>query len=138
VLVALLAAGCGRAVAVEPLPQDAGSAQRCADLVAAAPPELPAGRAWTVSPDPTTTAAWGSPAVVLRCGAAVPQPPPQAQLLAIDGVDWWIVQLTDGDRYTTVGRWPGVEVRVPGAYAPSAQVVAALTPAVAAGTRVQP
>lgn len=128
---ALLVAGCGRTVAVQPLPQSPASTAECGGLVDALPQVLPTGRRWTVAPDPATTAAWGSPAVVLRCGAAVPQPSPTDQLLTIDGVDWWVVPLSAGDRFTTVARTPAVEVLVPAQAGPGAQVVAALNPAVA-------
>jgi hypothetical protein len=132
---ALLITGCGRTVGVEPLPQSGSSAQQCAALVAELPAQSPAGRRWTVAPDPSSTAAWGSGPVVLRCGPQVPQPAPTDQLLAVDGVDWWVVPLSDGERFTTVGRTPGVEVRVPAsAGIPAAQFVAAINASVAAGT----
>jgi hypothetical protein len=71
------------------------------------------------SPDSSLTAAWGSPAVVLRCG--VPRPAalePTSQLVTIDGVDWFPEQLSDGYRFTSYGRVADVQVRVPGTYAP--------------------
>jgi hypothetical protein len=55
-----------------------------------------------------STAAWGDPAVVLRCGVEPPGPTTQPCLDA-GGVDW----VVDGTRFTTYGREPAVEVLLP-------------------------
>lgn len=64
---------------------------------------------------PTTsqsTAAWGDPPVVLRCGVEVAGPTTDT-CLDVDGVDW--VVAPDGRRFTTYGRSPAVEVTFPAA-----------------------
>jgi len=134
-VVALLVA-CGRTVAVDPLPIDnEETRQACAELIAGLPMEISAGRSWAVSPDPGSTIAWGSPAVLLQCGDQVPLPQATDQILQIDGMPWLITPLTQGEQYTTVGRAPGIVVTVPREYSPSAAVLVELQPSVVAGTR---
>lgn len=72
------------------------------------------------------TAAWGDPAVRLRCG--VPRPAvltpgnedynPTADAVDVNGVSWLLEKQDDGYRFTTTGRKTFVEVTVPGEYAP--------------------
>jgi hypothetical protein len=132
---AALVGGCGRTVTVSPLPIASPSvAAACAQVVAALPDALSVGRSWPVSPDPRSTAAWASPAVVLRCGSGVPGPDPTDQLLQVDGVPWVVTSLSDGEEYRTADREPGVIVTVPSDYAPTAAILAEVAPAVAAGT----
>lgn len=129
-LAALAVAGCGRTVAVEPLPMaEPGTATACATLVDRLPDRISVGRAWRVAPDPSSTAAWGSPPVVLRCGDSLPQPGPSDQLLSVNGTTWWVEQLSNGERYTSVDRTPGVIVSVPTVDRPSAEVLMELLPA---------
>jgi hypothetical protein len=133
--VVLLATGCGRSVAVDPLPiLSEASRAACAEVIAALPQEISAGRAWTVAPDPGSTSAWGSPAVVLQCGDEVPEPDPTDQLLDVDGTTWLVTTLTQGEQYSSVDRTPGIVVTVPQQYSPSAGVLVELLPAVVAGT----
>lgn len=128
--------GCGRSVTVEPLAITSDATRdACAALVADLPPELSMGRAWSVEPDPRSTAAWGSPPVVLRCGDDVPKAQPTDQLLDVDGVTWLVQPLTNGEQYTTVDRTPGVTVTVPSEYIPTAAVLTELVPTVAKRTR---
>ena len=67
---------------------------------------------------PTTVAgtlAWGEPGVLLRCGLP-PLGPTDRECLEIDGVPWVIAdpeQKHDPQVFTTFGRDPAVEVRVP-------------------------
>ena len=134
-LASLGLAGCGRTVAVQPLPIAAEQTRAaCEELIDALPASITAGRAGQVSPDPGSTSAWGTPAVVLRCGDQGRVPAPTDQLLSIDSVTWLVTPLTEGELYTVVDRSPAVEVSVPADYRPSAEVIAELNPAVAAGT----
>lgn len=135
VSLAILLSACGRSVGVDPLPIDGPQTRSaCAALVAALPQQISAGRIWRVEPDPSSASAWGSPAVVLRCGSSVPQPQPTDQLLTVDDLDWLVTTLSGGEEYTTTGRAPGVIVTVPADYRPTAQVLAELSPIVAAHT----
>ena len=69
-------------------------------------------------------AAWGDPAIVLRCGVGTPEDyEPTSQCQKVDGVDWFAPedQLDDQGAdvvMTTVGRKPNVEVNVPAEYRP--------------------
>lgn len=64
-------------------------------------------------PASVRVAAWGDPAVVLRCGVPRPrQLAPTSEVVEVNGVAWF---LEPGSAYvfTTVGRVANVEVRVP-------------------------
>ena len=62
--------------------------------------------------------AWGSPAIIARCGLA-PQPPSADQCIDVSGTDWVVQPLTDGTRLTSYGTDPAIEVLVPERYAPA-------------------
>ncbi len=67
-----------------------------------------------MTPASVRTAAWGSPAVVLRCGVWEPAGlGDTSQLIEVDGVDWFLVERPATYVFTTVGRRPFVQVRVP-------------------------
>jgi len=126
---ALLLAGCAGPVRVEPAAQ--GASLACRDVVSRLPGSLvdePRRGA-----EGAGVAAWGDPAIVLRCGTE-PLGPTTRECVTVDGVDW--VVLAQGDdgaaAFATYGRSPGVEVEVPGAYAPAPAVLPALAPAVSA------
>ncbi|MFW6694236.1 DUF3515 domain-containing protein [Streptomyces sp. MAR4 CNX-425] len=84
------------------------------------------------------TAAWGDPAVQLRCG--VPKPAvltpgsehynPYVQAAVVNGVDWVVAEADDGRRFVTSGRKAFVEVTVPSAYAPEVNPLTDLADAV--------
>lgn len=74
-------------------------------------------------------AAWGDPAVVLRCGVAVPSAP-TTQLLTIDGVDWIAEPSETGVTWTTTRRRVTVEVFVPKSYDSQGPLISDLAPAV--------
>jgi hypothetical protein len=60
------------------------------------------------------TAAWGDPALVLRCGVPTPGDlGPTSEILEIDGVEWFVVESRAGYTFTTVGRSANVELTVP-------------------------
>ncbi len=74
----------------------------------------------SVRPASRLTAAWGDPAVVLRCG--VPRPPgltPTSEVIEIRtgdagaGVSWWLRETRTAYHFTSVGRRAHVEVTVP-------------------------
>ena len=85
-----------------------------------------------------STAAWGDPPVLLRCGVEPPGPTTQG-CVSVNGVDW--VGPTDptaGGTWTTYGRIPAVEVVIPpdaGGDATLDVVLAQVSPAVAATER---
>lgn len=106
-------------VTVQPPTPTAAATSACQALHDALPASVDGAARRATSPASELTAAWGSPAVVLRCG--VPRPAalePTSQLVTINDVDWFPEQLSDGYRFTSYGRVADVEVRVPGRYAP--------------------
>lgn len=118
--VALVVAGCGASVVqVESPTPDGDIAQVCADLVDTLPAALEEGERRDVSPESDYVAAYGNPAVVLRCGVAEPaEYGPTAELVVVNGVEWLPVEQADGVAFYATGRVAWVRVDVPSAYAP--------------------
>jgi hypothetical protein len=103
--------GCSSGPSVTAAP-GAGTAA-CSSLLGRLPDRVadqPRGR----SPA-TGTAAWGDPAIVLRCGLT-PSGPTTIPCLTANGVDWLFQDGDAGLTLTTFGRTPAVEVRVPAKY----------------------
>jgi hypothetical protein len=82
-------------------------------------------------PNSDLTSAWGNPAITVRCGVQPPKVDPSAQIVSVDGVDWYPEKFSGGYRFTTVHRALFVEVNVPSAYAPEADALADISPSVA-------
>jgi hypothetical protein len=125
-------AGCARPVEVpEPTPGP-DVAALCASFTAALPESLPtAGDRREVTGGRELTAAYGNPAVGVRCG--VPEPEalsPTSTLVTIDSVDWFPEELTGGWRMTTVGLPAVIEISVPSAQGPAPSVAADLVPVI--------
>jgi hypothetical protein len=62
--------------------------------------------------DVTGAAAWGDPAIVLRCGVP-PTGPTTDPCLEANGLDWTFSQTKDTLRFVSFGRVPAIEVQVP-------------------------
>lgn len=62
--------------------------------------------------DVTGAAAWGDPAIVLRCGVP-PTGPTSNPCLEAGGLDWTFTETKDDFRFVTYGRNPAVEVTLP-------------------------
>lgn len=126
--------GCSRGLAVplpDPLPEGA-AAYACANLKSNLPDEVIGQTVTALDPRSSFTSAWGDPAIIVRCGVPTPAAlTPTSQLITIDGVDWLPEQLERGYLFTTVGRELNVEVSVPDAYAPEADALVDINPAVA-------
>ena len=135
----MLVAGCGGEgepdpVQVKPPTPEAAARQVCAQLVPTLPSRLDAAaRRVTLPPDPLTVA-WGDPPLVLRCGVERPAGlSPTSELLAVEGVEWFLVESDAGFTFTTVGRPASVELTVPStvdrteASAPLVDLAAAIT-----------
>ena len=86
----------------------------------------------TVSPDDALAAAWGDPAIVLRCGVHPPRSlKPTSRCDVINGVGWFSRRDPDnGWIFTTIGRASTVELRVPADYTPAADALVDLADAV--------
>ncbi len=123
----LVVAGCSPALPsiTVPLPPGAPS---CAALVKVLPRSLAKGVvSRVVTPAGTTTAAWGNPAVVLRCG--VPEGNPLDDPVELDGVRWLVHDDGAAHRWTTLDRAVPVEVVVPDSYDSQAELVIGLSAA---------
>ncbi|MEU6057538.1 DUF3515 domain-containing protein [Streptomyces sp. NPDC047097] len=117
-LAAYLLAG-GDDVEVDPPAPDATGERLCRDLHGALPATVAGLRQRATEPSSPYTAAWGDPAVVLRCGVARPpvMDDPRANGGEVNGVDWVLEKREDGRyRCTTSYRKAYVEVVIPAAY----------------------
>ena len=128
----VLTAGCSRAVGVpDPLPSGA-AAPACGALMADLPGTVLDQQRRRVEPG-GNAAAWGKPAIVLRCG--VPAPPgltPGSACLEVNGVGWYAEDAQGGKIFTTIGRPAFVELAVPQHYAPESGALVDLAAAVTA------
>ncbi|MGH3343379.1 MAG: DUF3515 domain-containing protein [Carbonactinosporaceae bacterium] len=117
-LTALPACAPGAVPVAVPRPSG-GPAQACRALHAALPPVVDSQDQRDTRPASRGTAAWGDPAIVLRCG--VPRPrglTRTSQLAVVNGVEWYTKRHAGGYRFTSTGRVARVQVTVPGVYAP--------------------
>ncbi|MFD0691219.1 DUF3515 domain-containing protein [Actinomadura fibrosa] len=128
----LLAAACGDTAVQVPVPRpDAATARLCEGL--RLPEKVHGQGARDTSPDSPLTAAWGSPAIALRCG--VPRPSalrPESQLVTINGIDWFGEPVARPVTWTAVARQAYVEVTVPVKYTPPGDVLIELGTAIRA------
>lgn len=116
----------------EPQEPAASAVSACTALAGELPETLFDQDRRQTSPTSTFTAAWGEPAIVLRCG--VPRPDAltaTSQLISVNDVDWFPEELTEGYAFTTYGREAFVEVTVPDDYAPEVGPVTELSGVVA-------
>ncbi|MDI5968458.1 DUF3515 domain-containing protein [Streptomyces sp. SL13] len=130
-------AACGSDRQQVAAPRPAGAAARdCLALHRVLPKSLHGLTRRTTSPSSDFTAAWGSPAIVLRCG--VPRPAlltpgsagydPNAEAADLGGVNWLPQTTHQVDvLMTTTGRQAYVEVTVPAQYTGKADSTDSLT-----------
>jgi hypothetical protein len=117
--VAAVAVVAARRVDVVPPTPPPAVAQACRALQPLLPADLDGQPRRATAPDSDLTAAWGDPAMVLRCGVPVPATLElTSELVTVDGVDWFPEPIGDGYVFTTTRRAASVELRVPAAYAP--------------------
>jgi hypothetical protein len=103
-----------------------GPGEGCRRLHHALPPAVDGRDSRDTEPASTRTAAWGDPPVVLRCGVRRPAGlTPTSEVIEVDGVAWFLAEREGAFVFTTVGRRPYVEVRVP-AETPREQATAPL------------
>jgi hypothetical protein len=128
---------CSSAVEVEPPAVDSTAvgdgttASICAELSSQLPDRVAGQQTRPTEPGSPLTAAWGTPAIILRCG--VPRPESlnrTSQLISVNDVDWFAEELTGGYVFTTYGREVFVEVTVPDDYAPEVGPVTEISAAV--------
>lgn len=120
---AISSTACSGAVSV-PDPAPTGqSEQVCAALMADLPITVLDGKRRKVEPG-RHSAAWGDPAITLRCG--VEKPPKLSAgspCYEVNGVGWFAEEASGGYLFTTIGRTAYVEVGVPSEYAPEANAL---------------
>ncbi|MGA8208948.1 MAG: DUF3515 domain-containing protein, partial [Nocardioidaceae bacterium] len=110
-------------------------ARACAALVAALPDRVADQDRREVRSEGGYVAAWGDPAIVLRCG--VPRPRGFDRFSGCqnaNGVDWFIPESQQSGhpvavRMTTVGRAQNVEVSIPEKFFPPVNTMVDLAPA---------
>lgn len=125
--------GCSGPVEVAATAPGTEATATCSRLLDALPDTVDDQSRRAVTPEDALAAAWGDPAIVLRCGVDRPDAmTPDAQLFEVDGLGWLPEQLTGGYVFTTSGRTVYVEVTVPDDYAPEVNAVVDLGGVVAA------
>jgi hypothetical protein len=114
-------AGCGPGRLDVDVPEPArDAATACAALDKALPRVLNGHDTRMTAPLSDYTAAWGDPAIVLRCGVGTPSElTPTSQLFTVNDVDWLPVESDREWTFTTTGRVAFVEVVVPKLYDPA-------------------
>ena len=120
-----------------PPPLSAGQQQACQQLISALPTDLGDLPARPVDSPSPYVAAWGEPAVTLRCGVA--RPPSfvaTADVQQINGVSWFAERRGPTTAWVVVDRPVYVEVLAPAAAASAP--VARLSTAVAAALKPRP
>ena len=120
-----------------PPPLSAGQQQACQELIAALPTDLGDLPARPVDSSSPYVAAWGEPAVTLRCGVA--RPPSfvaTADVQQINGVSWFAERRGSTTAWVVVDRPVYVEVLAPAAEASAP--VARLSTAVTAALKSRP
>lgn len=123
ILAASAYAGCGGVEITDPgLP--AGQEAACRALLEELPDDLGGLERTDVEPEDALGAAWGDPAVELRCVAEMPEGHTRiSDCTEVNGVGWYTPdsQLTDFGAdltMTTIGFEPIVELRIPADYRP--------------------
>ena len=133
-------AGCG-AVRLDDAHVSAADRRACKALVAATPHRVSEkSRRETTGGD--LGAAWGDPAIVLRCGVGTPDGyHPGDPCQRVNGVDWFapgnqIADQAEDVTLTTIGRKPNVEVDVPADYRPPTAAMVDLAGVIKKRTKV--
>ena len=102
----------------------AGDRDACRSLLDALPSSVADQPGREIDPEDGWGAAWGDPAIVLRCGVAPPEEfDAVSTCTTVEGIDWYVpnTEPEQGDlTMTVVNREPVVEVRLPAAHWPPA------------------
>jgi hypothetical protein len=120
---AISSTACSGAVSV-PDPAPTGQSERiCTALMADLPVTVLDEQRRNVEPG-RRSAAWGDPAITLRCGVEKPPKLTAASpCYEVNGVGWFAEEASGGYLFTTIGRTTFVEVGVPSEYAPEANAL---------------
>jgi Protein of unknown function (DUF3515) len=124
---------CNGGLAIEPPETIQKVEATCMELADSLPETVLGELTRETKPESDLTAAWGTPAIVLRCGVSPPSAAtPSAELVSIEGVDWFAEEVPEGYIFTSWGRLANVEVTVPDDYSPEADPLVELAPAIKA------
>ncbi|WP_432986682.1 DUF3515 domain-containing protein [Dactylosporangium sp. CA-233914] len=85
----------------------------CRALVARLPEELGGLRRRPVTAGGEQNAAYGDPAIVISCGVPSPAVPPEAQLLGLSNVCWFLEERSSESVWRTIDRQVPLRVVVP-------------------------
>lgn len=136
VCLGLLLASCGGPLEVD-APELTGTAARtCSELVDALPETVDDVERREVEPADAPVAAWGDPAIVLRCGVEMPAAFDDfSTCQETNGIGWFIPdeQMTGSPTeitMTTIGRDVNVEVALPVEHFPPANTMVDLSEAI--------
>jgi hypothetical protein len=138
--VLLACAGCTHDVDIQGTGATGPARATCESLVKALPSHVSDQRRRRTSGS-ALGAAWGDPAIVLRCGVGKPKDyDPLTGCQTADGLDWYVPQAGMNDQsvdvvMTTIGRDPAIEVTLPARYRPPVGAMVDLAAAVKAHTR---
>jgi hypothetical protein len=137
--VATLAAACGTPVVqVGDVPNpEAQDVSDCTALTAALPKKIGDKlEKRTVEPKSPLLAAWGKPAVVLRCGVGIPSTyRPATDLTIVNNIGWFGDDRPDDVVYTTITREPRVALAVPKVHRSSFEILVDLSTAIGKNTQ---
>ncbi len=132
--------GCGPGAVEAPVPRPpAAIASRCDALRDRLPRKVHGRARRATTPKSPLVTAWGSPAIVVRCG--MPRPAalkPTSELVVVNGVSWLGVPVDRPVTFTAVGRQAYVEVTVPPAYEPPGDVLIELAASIKAAVPATP
>jgi uncharacterized protein DUF3515 len=119
-------AGCGSELSVDTYPTTPHTKVDCGGLFADRPVKVAGQKDRRVKGE--NAAAWGDPAIILRCGVEKPaQLGPASRCDMVDGVGWFSETTSDGYLFTTIGRKFYVSVEVPHDYSPEADALVDLS-----------
>lgn len=132
-MLALVMSGCAQSALDVASPSPTGSsADACQALARALPDSVRGFSQRDITNDTPYVAAWGNDAViVLKCGVNRPEGlTATAQVVEVNGVDWFPETFERGTVFTTFGRVAYVEVQVPLELRPEANVLTDLASAI--------
>lgn len=120
---------CGEPKVAVPVPSpNVKDAAVCHSLTPTLPATVADQTQRKVKDAPDLTAAWGNPAVFLRCGVTKPSAlQPTSSLITVNGIDWFAEELTSGWRFTSLNTSVFIEVTVPNDYSPEANALVDLS-----------
>ncbi|MEO7351994.1 MAG: DUF3515 domain-containing protein [Marmoricola sp.] len=139
-LLVLFVTACGK-VDVAATSVTASERTTCTALVKALPDHV-SDQAQVETKGNPLGAAWGDPAIVLRCGVGKAAGYDKfASCQTVNGVDWFVPEKMVSDQSadvvsTTLGRTPAIEVSLPATYRPPAAAMVDLAGVIKAHTQV--